>query len=109
MKISTLVCSLRERRASLALYTGPFLPYIDEVWELAVDISVDFFPIDSVEYWVHLGYFTDYDPVTEEFDLLFLLVSIKWEERCVLEPDRAHVVIIAVVDVSFSFVFETCH
>ena len=60
-----------------------------------------------MESWVHLGDFTDDDPVFELSDLFVGFVGIVLEGGDRFEADRAHVVVPAVIYVGLLLILET--
>ena len=109
MKISTLVDTFGEGRARFGLDSGALFTDVDELGKLAVNVLVDVVPVDSVKHGVHFWNLADDDPIAEQFDFFFLFVGVEGELRSILKSDWAHVVVIAVVDVAFFFIFQSGH
>jgi hypothetical protein len=91
--------ALGERLAGLVLNPDLALPDVIEFWESTVDISDYLFPFLRVEAWVALRDLTNDDPSIELRDILVQRVCIDRSGGSLLEADRAHVMVVAVVDI----------
>jgi len=107
MQVTTLVSSFSERFALLLLDTCLTLANVEELGEGAVDVSEDHLPRLGVEHGVALGYFSHNNPVLVLIGFGILLVSVLRGGRSGFKANRAHIVVVAVVDVSFLFVLQS--
>ena len=107
VQIAAKTFSLGELFSCLLLDAFLASSYIVEPRECAVDVGVDVFPWFDVERGVHLGDFTDDDPVLELSDLFVGFVGIVLEAGGRFEADWAHVVVPAVIYVGLLLILET--
>lgn len=105
MKVATQVATLRERFGCLHLNALCTLADIVEARESTINIGVDLFPGFDVEHRVTLRDFADDNPVAELTDLFVCLVRILGHGRGLFVPDRAHIVVVAMVDIGFFVAF----
>jgi len=101
------VAPLSECLGCLGLHALLALSDVVKAREGAVDIRVDLLPGLHVEHWVALRDLSDDNPVAEFADLLLSTVGILGHSGCLFEANRAHVVIVAVIDIGFRIAFET--
>jgi hypothetical protein len=98
------VSTFSERFTLLFLYTCLTFANIEKLREGAVDISIDHIPWLGVEDRVTLRNLSYDNPMFELIDLRILLVSVLRSSWGCFESDRTHIMIIAVIDVSFLFI-----
>ena len=89
-----------KRFTCLLLHANFALSDVIEFWESTIDICHYLLPFLGVEARVALGDFTDDDPSIELGDVLVQGVRVDGPSGRLLEADRAHVMVVAVVDVS---------
>ena len=100
MEVSALVSTFGEGFRSFLLDASFRFSYIHELRESTIDISNYLLPSFGVKAWVTFGDLADYDPGVKFGNILREAVRINRLHRSHFEAYWAHVMVVAVVDVS---------
>jgi hypothetical protein len=93
--------------ALLLLDTSLTFADIEKFREGAVDISKDHVPWFGVEHRVALRNFSNYNPMLELFNFRILFVSVLRCSWSSFESNWTHIVVIAVINISFFLVLQS--
>ena len=99
VEISSYFTAFCECFARLHLHSEITLSYIHKSRECTINISYDILPLLNMKDWICFRYLSYDDPVIELTDFRGQFIRIHWLGWRHLEPNRAEVMVPAVVDV----------